>query len=259
MHNSAIKRSLKIKIWFQKYLSLIVLGLLLTFALKPESFVFDDGLYTWNQVVFGSRMIMTSILIGFVVAGLIPIPIGILFGYFKEWRRVKKTMYWIWDAMEIFPLILIAIIADFLFQKDYRFVVPVISFFLIPRFSRVIEGMAGNIRDREFIQIAKLNGLSNLKIIQTHLLPLLKNAIISNIASCIATVMLMLTAIGFLDLALLPGKNNWGHILRGHIPGQLSEFANLDFTLPALFIIVIIFSLFWTSEYYKETGDLEKP
>jgi len=225
-------------------------------ALFPQLFLTSDEVSSWNKLVLGARMTLISVFIGLVIAGLIPVAIGVVSGYYKSLRVLHGFLDWIYDILEMFPIILIAITADFILQKQYTLVMCVISFFLIPRFSRVIQSKTSSIRDREFIQIALMNGIKDIAIIRTHIMPLLKDTIVSNLAGCIASIVLLLTGIGFLELALLPGMNNWGYIVRCNIPSSISDFLEPNFMLPLTFIVTTVFSFFWTSEYFKEKRDL---
>lgn len=241
----------------RKYLAGVFLFIMFLMAVKPKYFIVEGSPASWdiwNRIVFGTSVTMHCILIGVVIAGFIPIITGIMVGYYNNRKILRNIVSWFWDILEMFPIILIAITADYLFYKNYYKIIAVISLFLIPRFSRVIESKAKGIQQKEFVQIAKMNNLSDLQIIRKHVFPLLKNTIMYNLSGCIGSIILLLTAIGFIDLALLPGAKSWGFVLRSNVPDSISGFFNLGFLLPLAYIIFAIFSFFLASESFKETG-----
>jgi peptide/nickel transport system permease protein len=112
-----------------------------------------------------------------------------------------------------------------------------------PTITRLIRGEVLSIREREYIQAAKIGGISTLRIMFVHILPNVIGPIVVNATLSIGSAILAESALSFLGLGVQPPTPSWGNILTSgkdymHIAWWLSIFPGL-----MIFFTVLSFNL----------------
>ena len=79
--------------------------------------------------------------------------------------------------------------------------------------ARVIRGVVLSLREREFVEAAKMTGASNFRIMRTHLLPHLTGLIIIYSTLTIAINILAESTLSYLGVGLPAPNPSWGNLL----------------------------------------------
>jgi len=129
------------------------------------------------------------------------------------------------EIVMAFPLLLFAIalaatIGDRLnsytlgvFAPGVLSLVIVISAFTWYYAARVVRSQVFALREKEFIEAARMVGASNFRIMRTHLLPHLIPTLIVLGTLTVATNILFEAALSYLGVGLPPPNASWGNLL----------------------------------------------
>jgi peptide/nickel transport system permease protein len=129
---------------------------------------FGEDVYT--QFVYGLR---ATFIVGILGGGLGTI-IGILVGFIAGYRggTVDELLNMFTNIVLVIPsLVVLIIIAAYLDVRGFLFESVFIGFFAWPWAARAIRAQAFSLRSRDFVDLARLSGMSPLKIIITEIAP----------------------------------------------------------------------------------------
>ena len=200
-------------------------------------------------MLYGARV---SLVIAFLATGLsltIGVAIGVLSGYYRGW--VDSVLSRVMDVLLAFPLLLLAIgIATAcgagsgcfggLIHPGIQVVVFVIAFANWPYIARVIRGQVLSLREREFIEAARMTGAGNLRIMMRELLPNLAAPIIVYASLIIPTNVLFEAALSFLGVGVSPPQASWGQMISDSISTFNSSW--WYFLFPGVFLVLTVFA-----------------
>jgi len=171
----------------------------------------DLGRDLLSRVIYGTRI---SLLVGFVAIGIAIIIgsiLGLLSGYFGGWLDTVIMRFV--DIMLCFPTFFLILMVIAFLEPNIWTVMVVIGLTGWPGLTRLVRGECLSIRERGFVQAAKVLGLSNIRVMFVHLLPNVMAPILVTATLGIGGAILTESALSFLGLGVQPPTPSWGNIL----------------------------------------------
>ncbi len=171
----------------------------------------DLGRDLLSRVIYGTRI---SLLVGFVAIGIaimIGSILGLLSGYFGGWLDAVIMRFV--DIMLCFPTFFLILMVIAFLEPNIWTVMVVIGLTGWPGLTRLVRGECLSIREREFVQAAKVLGLSDIRVMFVHLLPNVMAPILVTATLGIGGAILTESALSFLGLGVQPPTPSWGNIL----------------------------------------------
>jgi peptide/nickel transport system permease protein len=197
------------------------------------------GRDTLSQLLFGTRI---TLLVG-VIAALISVMVGIIVGSTAGFlgNTFDTIAMRITEGFQVLPSFLVALVIVALTGSGVMKVILVIGLLAWPRTARLIRGQFVALREREFVQAARVVGVRSTKLMWSEILP---NALPPAMAIAsleVANAILLQTGLDFIGLGD-PNSVAWGGMLR--IGGKFLQDAWWLSVFPgaAIFIICVSFT-----------------
>ena len=163
-----------------------------------------------SRVLYGGRL---SLWIGFataVIASFVGAFIGIISA---QYRRLDTTLMRIMDGLMAFPAILLAIGVSAALGPQTGSVIAALSIAYIPRTARVVRASALVIRELDFVDAARVAGVTDLRLMLRHILPNCMGPLLVQFSFTFAYAILAESALSFIGVGPPPPAPSWGNII----------------------------------------------
>jgi len=163
------------------------------------------------RVVWGTRVSLVAGLAAALAAGVIGSLIGLASGFFGRWtdavlmRGVEVIM--------AFPYLLLALAIIAVLGPGLVNALIAVAVVNIPFFARAVRGTTVGLAGREFVEAARLGGLSEMRILLGEILPNVLPVIVITISTTIGWMILETAGLSFLGLGSQPPTADLGSML----------------------------------------------
>lgn len=164
----------------------------------------------FSRIVIGAKI---SLQIGFIsvfFSMIIGTFIGAVAGYY---RRFDNILMRIMDVVLSIPQLIFAIALAAALGNGMRNLILAVSISSIPRYAKIVRSQVLSIKEREFVEAAKMSGASDLKIILKYILPNAFAPVIVEATLGVGTSILSAAALSFIGMGIMPPKPEWGQML----------------------------------------------
>lgn len=171
----------------------------------------DLGRDMCTRILYGARISLWVgffAVIGSIIAGTI---LGILAGFYGKW--IDMLISRLFDILLAFPSILLAIAIVAILGPSLQNALYAIAIVNIPTYGRLVRAKVLSLKSEEYITAARAIGMTNTRILLTHILPNSLTPIIVQGTLGIATAIIEAAALGFLGLGAQPPDPEWGKML----------------------------------------------
>jgi len=184
----------------------------------------QNGRDNMVRLLYGGR---NSLLIGVVAAlitTLLGVLIGVLAGYFRGWTDavLSRAM----DILWAFPVILLGIalgtslalgglqLGPLSISGD-SLAIPifVIAIVYVPYLARPIRGQVLAMREKEFVEAARAQGMGSWRIMLGEILPNVSSTLLVFFPLLFANAILLEAALSFLGAGVRPPNPSWGTMI----------------------------------------------
>ncbi|GAB15562.1 putative peptide ABC transporter permease protein [Arthrobacter globiformis NBRC 12137] len=213
----------------------------------------------------GAQQSITIMVVIGLIAGLIGVVVGALSGYFRGW--MEAVLMRLTDVIIIVPaLLLAAVMAQLAGRRDEgswfaSFAssngVLALGIFLglisWVGLARLMRGEFLTLREREFVDAARISGASNARIIFKHILPNAVGVLIVNVTLTMSAAILTETALSYLGVGVKSPDTSLGLL----ISQNQEAFATRPwlFWFPGLFIVLICLSINFIGDGLRDAFD----
>lgn len=180
---------------------------------SPQHWLGTDGMGRdlFRMIIFGTKDVMSIAFMTAVMTVGIGAVIGVIAGYVGGWLdKLIGIIINVIMSLPVFPILLI--LSMFITIKDNFTLALILSIFSWAGLARAVRAQIISLKERDFIQICSVMGLSNGHIVFFELLPNIMSFVaisfISSMKNAITSSVGMMT----LGLALFE-PTNWGGII----------------------------------------------
>jgi peptide/nickel transport system permease protein len=197
-------------------------------------------------IIWGTR---TAFKIGLAVVGmalLIGIILGVVSGYFGGW--VDEIIMRITDIVFAVPLLVLAMTIVVAFGRGLDKIILALALVEWRWYVRVIRSEVLRIRKAEFIQAAKLMGVSDITILGRHILPNSITSILVIASMDMGSMVITAAFMSFVGLGAPKGYADWGQMValaRNYIVGPPDDPLRYWYTIFFPGLAIILFVLAW--------------
>jgi peptide/nickel transport system permease protein len=204
------------------------------------------------RLLYGGR---NSLEIGFVatlITMIIAIILGIVSGYYRG--LADGIISRIMDVLWAYPAVLLGVALGVslavgginlgLFTvSGNTLLVPafIIGIVYIPYVAKPVRGQVLVLREREFVDAARQQGLSNLRIMFSEIMPNLSSTIIVFVPLILANAILLEAGLSYLGAGVQPPNPSWGTMISDGIGTIPAAFHNV--LVPGIMLVLAVLSI----------------
>jgi peptide/nickel transport system permease protein len=161
-----------------------------------------------SRIIFGARTSMIVAVMGVFALGIIGSTLGIIAGYKGGWIDIiiSRTM----DVMLGFPLVMLALVFAVTLGPSLFNIIFVVVLLFWARYARQARGEALNIREMDYVTLARTAGCSDRTIILRHVLPNVVNSLVVLATFNVGTIITLEATLSFLGAGIPPPTPSWG-------------------------------------------------
>ncbi|MFW2589786.1 ABC transporter permease [Sagittula sp. SSi028] len=162
------------------------------------------------QLAYGARVSLLVGLVSTLVALLIGVPLGALAGFYGAW--VDEGAMRFTEFFQTIPNFALAIVLVAIFEPSLGSITLAIAIVSWPPVARLVRAEVMALRQREFVEAARLAGLTRRRILIQQVLPNTVSPIIVMASLMVATAILLESSLSFLGLGD-PNAMSWGYMI----------------------------------------------
>jgi peptide/nickel transport system permease protein len=194
-----------------------------------------------SRAIFAARISVEVALVAVGVGLLGGTIIGIVAAYFGGW--IDVILMRLMELLFSFPAILLAVILMASLGTSMLNAMIAIGIIFIPGFSRLARAATNDVLRQQYIDAARVIGMSDGRILIREILPNVVTPLIVEAAVAFAYAVLLESALSFLGLGAQPPEPSWGNMLStgrgfmaqapwlGIVPGMAMFLCVLGFNL----------------------------
>lgn len=142
------------------------------------------------------------------LSAVIGTTLGLVAGFSSP--RINQVIMRLADVIMSFPSLLIAVIVLYVLGSSILNLILVLAITRVPVYLRTTRAEVLEIRERMFVQAARVMGASSKRIVFRHILPVVIPTLITLATLDFAYVMLAESALSFLGIGIQPPEITWG-------------------------------------------------
>jgi len=161
-----------------------------------------------SRLMHGARISLVVSLTGTLAAGAIGTILGIVAGYMgRVWDQIIMR---ITDAWLTLPTLVFAILLSSIRGPGVENVIFILAVVFWSRYARLVRGEVLSLRERDFVRLAQVNGVSTFNIIRRHLLPNVLNTVMVFFTLIVGVAIIIEANLSFLGVGVPPPEPAWG-------------------------------------------------
>ncbi|ROR07613.1 dipeptide/oligopeptide/nickel ABC transporter permease/ATP-binding protein [Erwinia sp. JUb26] len=191
-----------------------------------------------SRLIWGTRVSLAVGISATLLAALFGTLIGLLAGY--AGGRTDSLLMRLIDMLMAFPYILLALAIVAVLGPGLLNALYAIAVVNIPFFARNIRGLTVGLRQRDFVQAARLSGKSHASVLFTEVLPNVMPVIVVTMSTTIGWMILETAGLSFLGLGTQPPDADLGSML-GQGRAQMFSAPHVSL-VPGIMIFLLVMS-----------------
>ncbi len=212
----------------------------------------ETGRDMFAATMRGIQNTMVVIVVLALLSTTLGIVVGAMAGYFGGWW--DAVLMRITDTIIIIPLILITAVAGYALGATGVFTVAIaMGLFLWMGLARLVRAEFLALREREFVDAARVAGASSARIIFKHILPNTVGVIVVNVTLLMGAGILTEVALGFLGFGIRPPDISLGSLISQY-QGAFTTRPWL-FVWPGVFIVLIVLCIQFIGDGLRDAFD----
>ena len=204
-----------------------------------------------TRMIYGARVSLAVALLAILFAGVVGTSLGLLAGYAGGW--LDAVIMRLVDIMLSLPSILLALVLVAAIGPSFTTVVTVIVMVFWSQYARQARGETLSLRERAFVDRAKVSGASHFRVIMKHILPNLLNSLVVLATLQLGAVIIFEASLSFLGAGIPRPTPAWGVMVAD---GRELVVANWWVSFfPGMCILLAVMSLNLLGDWVRDKLD----
>jgi len=190
-----------------------------------------------------------------IVASFVSLVIGVAYGAIAGYMggRVDAIMMRFVDTLYALPFIFFVILLMVAFERNFLLIFVAIGAINWLDMARIVRGQTLSLREREFVQAARLTGVSTLRIIFRHIAPNLIGVVIVYVTLTIPQAILVESFLSFLGLGIQEPQTSLGALVDAGV--NQTEGASWMLLIPAALLAIILLCFNFLGDAMRDVFD----
>ena len=176
-----------------------------------------SGMDVFSRVIFSARIDLVIAILGTFFSVVIGGPLGLIAGYFSGsrglWGWISEIMMRVADVLQAFPVFVLAIALVAALGQSARNVIIAIAFVNAPIYLRLLRTQALSLRERRFVDAARVAGNGELRIVFRHVLPNAVAPAIIQASVNMGWAVLLTAGLSFVGAGVRVPTPEWGSMI----------------------------------------------
>ena len=203
------------------------------------------------RIFYGASI---SLSIGIIVQFLILIiggSIGMVAGYFGGW--IDNLLMRFTDIMYAFPDLLLVLVFVAAFGPSFWSIFIALGLVYWVNLARLVRGQVLSIKEKEYVEAARMTGSPPLKLIVKHLLPNSLGPVIVTLTFGIPAAIFTEAALSFLGIGIRPPEPSWGVMIEDGYAGIFAD--PLQVIFPGIAVALTMLSFTFVGDGLRDALD----
>jgi len=190
-----------------------------------------------------------------VIASLVSLVIGVAYGAIAGYvgGRVDAVMMRFVDTLYALPFIFFVILLMVAFERNFLLIFVAIGAINWLDMARIVRGQTLSLREREFVDAARLTGVSTVDIIRRHIAPNLMGVVIVYVTLTIPQAILVESFLSFLGLGIQEPQTSLGALVDAGV--NQMEGASWMLLIPAALLAIILLCFNFLGDAMRDVFD----
>jgi peptide/nickel transport system permease protein len=207
-----------------------------------------NGRDTAVRLLYGGRNSLEIGAVATIITMVLALLVGVLSGYYRGlWDGVLSRAL---DVIWAFPAVLLGVTLGTRLAiggigpiKGTFLLLPafVIGIVYIPYVAKPVRAQVLQLREREFMDAARQQGLTDRQIMFSELLPNLASTIVVFIPLILANAILLEAGLSYLGAGVQPPNPSWGTMIADGINSIPAAFSNV--LVPGIMLVLAVMSI----------------
>ena len=207
----------------------------------------------FSRLLYGTRVSLLVGALSTLLATAIGTVLGLVAGYFGG--AADMIIMRITDTVMSFPYILLILVASVIFSPGMWNIILILGFVDWPGVARLVRGNVMEIRNADYVQAARIEGMPGRYILFSEILPDAMAPILVFATSVMAISILDEAALSFLGMGVQPPQASLGNLLNG--AESISVLTGMPWlwASPGVVIIVLVICTNCTGDALRDAVD----
>ena len=189
-----------------------------------------------SRAIWATRISLSVSLVAMAITVLVGATLGLLAGFLGG--KVDMTIMRLTDMLMAFPIFILLITIVAIYGSSIALLILFLGLTAWPLTARTIRAEVLSLKHRDYIDAARVNGASTVRILLSHVLPGVLSVIVVAATLRVATVILVESSLSYFGLGVTPPTPTWGNMAA---EGRLFlETAWWITTFPGLLIVITV-------------------
>ena len=184
--------------------------------LQPPSFrhlmgTDGNGMDVFSRVIASPRTDLTIAIFCTLGAIGIGIPLGLVAGYYRGFA--SELLMRVSDIVQSFPVFILGMALVVVTGQEIKNVVYVVAIVNFPIYVRLVRGQVLFLRERPFIEAARVLGARDRWLIREHIFPNAIGPVVANASITIGWAILLTAGLSFIGAGVRVPTPEWGSMI----------------------------------------------
>lgn len=207
-----------------------------------------------SRMLIGARISISVGLIAVCISMFTGIFLGSLAGYYGG--KVDASIQWLMNVIWSLPTLLLVIAFALALGKGLWQIFFAIGMSMWVDVARLVRGQVLGLKEKEFVEAARVLGLSDMRILFRHILPNLAGPLTVVAAANFASAILLEAGLSFLGLGVQAPAPSWGQMIKEHYGYIVLDSAYLAI-IPGLAIMLLVMSFNFVGNGLRDSLDVK--